>query len=55
MQLRCLDEGGRPLKHASTSGFVRMEGDVPFLYTRWHVVAGYDRLVPEPTEASGVS
>jgi hypothetical protein len=43
VQLRCLDEGGRPLKHASASGFVRLEDGVPFLYTCWHVVTGYDR------------
>lgn len=43
MQLRCLDEDGRPLKHASASGFVRIEDGVPFLYTCWHVVTGYDR------------
>ena len=43
MQLRCLDEEKRPLKHASASGFVRIEDGVPFLYTCWHVVTGYDR------------
>lgn len=43
VQLRCLDEGRRPLKHASASGFVRLEDGVPFLYTCWHVVTGYDR------------
>ena len=43
MQLRCLDEGRKPLKHASASGFVRIEDGVPFLYTCWHVVTGYDR------------
>ena len=43
VQLRCLDEGGKPLKHASASGFVRIENQVPFLYTCWHVVTGYDR------------
>jgi hypothetical protein len=43
VQLRCLDEGGKPLKHASASGFVRIEDGVPFLYTCWHVVTGYDR------------
>lgn len=43
VQLRCLDEGRRPLKHASASGFVRVEDGVPFLYTCWHVVTGYDR------------
>ncbi|MGH8259432.1 MAG: trypsin-like peptidase domain-containing protein [Steroidobacteraceae bacterium] len=43
MQIRCLDEGRRPLKHASASGFVRIEDGVPFLYTCWHVVTGYDR------------
>ncbi len=43
MQLRCLDEGRKPLKHASASGFVRVEDGVPFLYTCWHVVTGYDR------------
>jgi hypothetical protein len=42
VQLRCLDEAGRPLKHASASGFVRIEEGVPFLYTCWHVVTGYD-------------
>lgn len=42
MQLRCLDEDRRPLKHASASGFVRIEDGVPFLYTCWHVVTGYD-------------
>lgn len=43
MQLRCLDEGRKPLKYASASGFVRIEDGVPFLYTCWHVVTGYDR------------
>lgn len=43
MQLRCLDEEGKPLRHASASGFVRVEDGVPFLYTCWHVVTGYDR------------
>lgn len=43
MQLRCLDEARKPLKHASASGFVRIEDGVPFLYTCWHVVTGYDR------------
>ena len=43
MQLRCLDEGRKPLRHASASGFVRIEDGVPFLYTCWHVVTGYDR------------
>jgi hypothetical protein len=43
VQLRCLDERRRPLKHASASGFVRIEDGVPFLYTCWHVVTGYDR------------
>jgi hypothetical protein len=43
VQLRCLDEDRRPLKHASASGFVRIEDGVPFLYTCWHVVTGYDR------------
>ena len=42
MPLRCLDEAGQPLKHASASGFVRLEDGVPFLYTCWHVVTGYD-------------
>jgi hypothetical protein len=31
------------LRHASASGFVRIEDGVPFLYTCWHVVTGYDR------------
>jgi hypothetical protein len=43
VQLRCLDEGRKPLKHASASGFVRIENGAPFLYTCWHVVTGYDR------------
>lgn len=43
VQLRCLDAGRNPLKHASASGFVRIEDGVPFLYTCWHVVTGYDR------------
>lgn len=43
VQLRCLDEDRKPLKHASASGFVRIENGVPFLYTCWHVVTGYDR------------
>jgi Trypsin-like peptidase domain len=43
VQLRCLDEDRKPLKHASASGFVRIEDGVPFLYTCWHVVTGYDR------------
>jgi hypothetical protein len=43
VQLRCLDEDGKPLRHASASGFVRIEDGVPFLYTCWHVVTGYDR------------
>lgn len=43
VQLRCLDECRKPLKHASASGFVRIENGVPFLYTCWHVVTGYDR------------
>lgn len=43
VQLRCLDEGRKPLRHASASGFVRIEDGVPFLYTCWHVVTGYDR------------
>ncbi|MGH8147703.1 MAG: trypsin-like peptidase domain-containing protein [Rhodanobacteraceae bacterium] len=43
MQLRCLDEDRKPLKHASASGFVRIEDGVAFLYTCWHVVTGYDR------------
>ena len=43
VQLRCLDEARKPLKHASASGFVRIEDGVPFLYTCWHVVTGYDR------------
>lgn len=43
VQLRCLDEARKPLRHASASGFVRIEGGVPFLYTCWHVVTGYDR------------
>lgn len=42
MQLRCLDEDGEPLKHASASGFVRMEDGAAFLSTCWHVVTGYD-------------
>ena len=42
VQLRCLDEDRKPLKHASASGFVRIEDGVPFLYTCWHVVTGYD-------------
>jgi hypothetical protein len=42
VQLRCLDESRKPLKHASASGFVRVEDGVPFLYTCWHVVTGYD-------------
>jgi hypothetical protein len=43
VQLRCLDAGRQPLKHASASGFVRVEDGVAFLYTCWHVVTGYDR------------
>jgi hypothetical protein len=43
VQLRCLDEDRKPLKHASASGFVRIEDGAPFLYTCWHVVTGYDR------------
>jgi hypothetical protein len=43
VQLRCLDAGRQPLKHASASGFIRIEDGVPFLYTCWHVVTGYDR------------
>jgi hypothetical protein len=43
VQLRCLDEDRKPLKHASASGFVRIEDGIPFLYTCWHVVTGYDR------------
>src|ERR1700722_9082401 len=43
VQIRCLDEGRKPLKHASASGFIRIEDGVPFLYTCWHVVTGYDR------------
>jgi hypothetical protein len=43
VQLRCLGEDRKPLKHASASGFVRIEDAVPFLYTCWHVVTGYDR------------
>ena len=43
VKLRCLDEDRKPLKHASASGFVRIEDGVPFLYTCWHVVTGYDR------------
>lgn len=43
VRLRCLDAGRRPLKHATASGFVRIEHGVPFLYTCWHVVTGYDR------------
>jgi Trypsin-like peptidase domain len=43
VQLRCLDADRKPLKHASASGFVRIEDGVPFLYTCWHVVTGYDR------------
>jgi Trypsin-like peptidase domain len=43
VQLRCLDAARKPLKHASASGFVRIEDGVPFLYTCWHVVTGYDR------------
>jgi Trypsin-like peptidase domain len=43
VQLRCLDAGRKPLKHASASGFLRIEDGVPFLYTCWHVVTGYDR------------
>jgi hypothetical protein len=43
VQLRCLDEDRKPLRHASASGFVRIENGVPFLYTCWHVVTGYDR------------
>lgn len=43
VRLRCLDEARKPLKHASASGFVRIEDGVPFLYTCWHVVTGYDR------------
>jgi hypothetical protein len=43
VQLRCLDEDGKPLRHASASGFIRIEDGVPFLYTCWHVVTGYDR------------
>src|SRR5580704_19525497 len=43
VQLRCLGEDRKPLKHASASGFVRIEDAVPFLYTCWHVVTAYDR------------
>jgi Trypsin-like peptidase domain len=43
VQLRCLDSARKPLKHASASGFVRIEDGVAFLYTCWHVVTGYDR------------
>jgi hypothetical protein len=43
VQIRCLDEGRKPLRHASASGFIRLEDGVPFLYTCWHVVTGYDR------------
>jgi hypothetical protein len=43
VQLRCLDEGRKPLRHASASGFVRIEDGIPYLYTCWHVVTGYDR------------
>lgn len=43
VELRCLDDGKRPLKHAIASGFVRVEDGVAFLYTCWHVVTGYDR------------
>jgi hypothetical protein len=43
VQLRCLDEERRPVRHASASGFVRIEDGVAFLYTCWHVVTGYDR------------
>ena len=39
--LRVLDEGRRPLIHAS--GFIRKEGNDLFLYTCWHVVTGYDK------------
>jgi hypothetical protein len=42
VQLRCLDEGRKPLKHASASGFIRIEDGIAFLYTCWHVVTGYD-------------
>jgi hypothetical protein len=43
VQLRCLDAGRKPLRHASASGFVRIEDGVRYLYTCWHVVTGYDR------------
>src|SRR6185436_8727833 len=51
VQLRCLDAGRKPLKHASASGFVRIEDGVPYLYTCWHVVTGYDRNYLRVTNA----
>ena len=51
VQLRCLDEGRKPLKHASASGFVRIEDGDLFLYTCWHVVTGYDRNALRVTNA----
>jgi hypothetical protein len=51
VQVRCLDDGGKPLKHACASGFVRVEDGDLFLYTCWHVVTGYDRNALRVTNA----
>jgi len=40
--LQCLNENQEPIPGATASGFVRREGTKLFLYTCWHVVAGFD-------------
>jgi hypothetical protein len=40
--LQCLDENRKSIPGATASGFIRREGTKLFLYTCWHVVAGFD-------------
>jgi hypothetical protein len=40
--IECLDEEQKPLLNAAASGFIRSENGHCFLYTYWHVVAGFD-------------
>ncbi|QTB81919.1 hypothetical protein J3L14_28285 [Burkholderia pseudomallei] len=40
--LSALDENNTEIRNATSTGFIRAEADGNYLYTCWHVVAGYD-------------
>ena len=42
VHIQCLDEEGNEIKNANASGFVVKENNIPYLYTCWHVVTGFN-------------